>query len=47
MREGPLSMFLAFMSGHNSNQMHLGDVARWYTLAMYWALLAHSDDCSR
>jgi hypothetical protein len=42
MREDPLSTFLVFMSGHNPDQMHLGDVARWYTLAMYWALLIGS-----
>ena len=42
MRQDPVSAFLVFMSGHNPDQMHLGEVARLYTAILYWVLLMAS-----
>ena len=42
MRQDPISAFLVFMSGHNPDQMHLGEVARLYTAVLYWVLLIAS-----
>src|SRR5215472_7220221 len=42
MREDPISAFLVFMSGHNPDQMHLGELVRLYTAVLYWTLLVAS-----
>jgi uncharacterized membrane protein YphA (DoxX/SURF4 family) len=42
MRQDPISAFLVFMSGHNPDQMHLGEVVRLYTAVLYWVLLISS-----
>ena len=42
MHGDPISAFLIFLSGHNPDQMHLGEVARLYTAILYWALLISS-----
>lgn len=41
-RENPFTTLLVFLSGHNPDQMHLGEAARLYSVALYWMLLVGS-----
>ncbi|MFL5282941.1 MAG: c-type cytochrome [Rhodopila sp.] len=39
-QQNPFANLLMFLSGHNPDQLHLGEPARLYTVAVYWLLLA-------